>query len=106
MAQHNNINKFDPDAEAELGKIVDEIIIKFEKSGKKHRLRVGRALLYALAAYFTLWLQELFDFSFIGMATVIFLLALGNKTRLIAEIALGLILLSAFIPPSVPPTPL
>lgn len=103
MSQYNRTNNINTAADAALDKLIDGIISKSIKLSRKHRLRVGRAFLYALAAYCMLWLQSLFDFSYIGMAAVIFLLAIGNQTRLIAEIALGLILLSIFIPPSVSP---
>jgi len=103
MSQYNRTSNAHTRADAALDKLIDGGINWSIKSIKRHRARVGRAFMYAFVAYCMLWLQSLFDFSYMGMSTVIFLLALGNKTRLIAEFALGLILLSIFIPPSVPP---
>ncbi len=60
--------------------------------------RGARAFAYAAACYFLLWLQPHFDFSFLASALAVFFLAIVRRTTLLAETALGLVVLSVFVP--------
>jgi len=64
--------------------------------------RVARAGAYGMAAYLLLWLQPHFSFSFAALALAVFFLALVRRTMFLAEAALGLIVVSVFVPVGFP----
>jgi hypothetical protein len=68
------------------------------RKASPYLFRAARAFAYATACYFLLWLQPHFDFSFLALALGVFFLAIVRRTTFLAELALGLILLSIFTP--------
>ena len=65
-------------------------------------LRAARAAAYGMASYLLLWLQPHFTFSFAALALAVFFLAIVKRTLFLAETALGLIVVSVFIPVGFP----
>jgi len=70
---------------------VDRVLQKLDRAMNETSLRMGRAMMYSFAAYAMLWLQTVYDGSYLIGALIVFLLAMTRQSLALTQVLLGVL---------------